>query len=48
MSAPEGATIAFSVLGPVEARGADGARLPLGGPRQRAVLAMLLLTANRL
>ena len=48
MSAPEGATIAFSVLGPVEARGADGARLPLGGPRQRAVLAMLLLAANRL
>jgi DNA-binding SARP family transcriptional activator len=38
--------IRFSLLGPVEAQ-RDGARVPLGGPKQRAVLAMLLLNANR-
>jgi DNA-binding SARP family transcriptional activator len=38
--------IRFSLLGPVEAH-LDGTRLPLGGPKQRAVLAMLLLNANR-
>ena len=32
----------FGILGPVEAL-RDGARLPLGGPRQRAVLVRLLL-----
>ena len=36
----------FVVLGPLEAR-EDGRRLTLGGPKQRAVLAMLLLDANR-
>jgi DNA-binding SARP family transcriptional activator len=38
--------IRFSLLGPVEAH-RDGARVPLGGPKQRAVLALLLLNANR-
>ncbi|HKB28955.1 MAG TPA: winged helix-turn-helix domain-containing protein, partial [Candidatus Limnocylindrales bacterium] len=36
----------FSILGPVEATAQDGA-LSLGGPRQRALLAYLLLHANR-
>lgn len=36
----------FSILGPVEAVGTEGA-LPLGGPRQRALLAFLLVNANR-
>ncbi|WP_214401380.1 BTAD domain-containing putative transcriptional regulator [Pseudonocardia lacus] len=36
----------FSLLGPVEAH-RDGVRVPLGGPKQRAVLAVLLLNANR-
>jgi DNA-binding SARP family transcriptional activator len=36
----------YSILGPVEAR--DGERrLPVGGPQQRALLAVLLLHANR-
>ncbi|GAB2965763.1 tetratricopeptide repeat protein [Amycolatopsis acidiphila] len=35
----------FRVLGPLEARGDDGP-VELGGPRQRAVLAALLLRAN--
>ncbi len=38
--------IRFSLLGPVEAH-RDGVRVPLGGPKQRAVLAVLLLNANR-
>jgi DNA-binding SARP family transcriptional activator len=36
----------FRVLGPLEAVGASGP-LPLGGPKQRATLAILLLNANR-
>jgi len=36
----------FSVLGPLEVR-ADGRALPLGGSRKRALLATLLLDANR-
>ena len=36
----------FGILGPLEVRGPDGS-LPLGGPRQRAVLAHLILRANR-
>ncbi|MDH5373448.1 MAG: winged helix-turn-helix domain-containing protein, partial [Acidimicrobiia bacterium] len=36
----------FSVLGPLEVRYGDAA-LPLGGPRQRSVLALLLLAAGR-
>lgn len=37
----------FGVLGPVEARGADGEAVALGGPRVRALLAMLVLDAGR-
>lgn len=37
--------IEYRVLGPLEALD-DGRQLPLGGPRQRAVLAVLLLHAN--
>src|SRR5215468_4050430 len=36
----------FGVLGPLEVR-RSGRAVPLGGPRQRAVLALLLLEANR-
>ena len=36
----------FLILGPLEVR-ADGVALPVGGPRQRALLAILLLNANR-
>jgi DNA-binding SARP family transcriptional activator/DNA-binding beta-propeller fold protein YncE len=39
------AVISFRVLGPLEAISEDGP-LPLGGPQQRAVLALLLLHAN--
>jgi peptide/nickel transport system substrate-binding protein len=38
--------VEFAVLGPVEAR-VDGQPLPIGGPKQRAVLAILLLHGNR-
>ena len=37
--------VAFSLLGPLEAR-IDGEALPLGGARQRSLLALLLLHAN--
>ena len=37
---------AFGILGPLEVR-RSGRAVPLGGPRQRAVLAVLLLQANR-
>jgi DNA-binding SARP family transcriptional activator len=36
----------FRILGPLEVR-SSGHSLPLGGPKQRAVLALLLLGANR-
>jgi len=36
----------FLVLGPVEVR-IDGKAVPLGGPKQRALLALLLLNANK-
>jgi DNA-binding SARP family transcriptional activator len=36
----------FRILGPLEVR-VDGVALPMGGPRQRALLALLLLSANR-
>jgi DNA-binding SARP family transcriptional activator/streptogramin lyase len=36
----------YHVLGPLEAVGREG-RLPLGGPHQRAILALLLLNAGR-
>ncbi|MFC4063996.1 BTAD domain-containing putative transcriptional regulator [Actinoplanes subglobosus] len=37
----------FGILGPVRAEQADGTPIPLGGPRLRALLAMLLLDAGR-
>jgi DNA-binding SARP family transcriptional activator len=37
---------AFGVLGPLQVL-RSGHPVPLGGPRQRAVLALLLLEANR-
>ena len=39
----------FQVLGPVEVRrGLDGPMLPLGGPKQRTVLALLIAADHRL
>ncbi|MFI0717932.1 AfsR/SARP family transcriptional regulator [Streptomyces sp. NPDC021224] len=38
----------FGILGTTQALGADGAELALGGPRRRALLAVLLLDAGRL
>lgn len=40
------AAIEFRLLGPIEAV-RNGSRLPLGGPRQRALLALLLLEPGR-
>ncbi|MEU4156774.1 BTAD domain-containing putative transcriptional regulator [Actinoplanes sp. NPDC026670] len=37
----------FGILGPVQAERPDGTPIPLGGPRLRALLAMLLLDAGR-
>ncbi|WP_336211928.1 BTAD domain-containing putative transcriptional regulator [Nonomuraea sp. LPB2021202275-12-8] len=37
----------FGILGPVEAWSSDGVRTPTGGPRLRAVLALLLVDADR-
>lgn len=37
----------FRVLGPVGAAAEDGAELPVGGPKQRSVLALLLVKADR-
>jgi DNA-binding SARP family transcriptional activator len=36
----------FRLLGPLEVLGEDGSPLPLGGAKQRAVLAVLLLRAG--
>jgi WD40 repeat protein/DNA-binding SARP family transcriptional activator len=38
--------VEFRVLGPLSVK-IDGASIPLGGPKQRALLALLLLAANR-
>jgi WD40 repeat protein/serine/threonine protein kinase/DNA-binding SARP family transcriptional activator len=38
--------VRFGVLGPVEVSGGNGP-VPLGGPKQRTVLALLVLSANR-
>ena len=38
--------VPYRILGPLEVA-RSGSVLPLGGPRQRAVLALLLLEANR-
>jgi peptide/nickel transport system substrate-binding protein len=40
-----GTQVEFAILGPIEAR-RNGTPLPLGGPKQRALLAILLLNAN--
>src|SRR4051794_15717870 len=40
-------SLEFRILGPLEVLDASGAPVRLGGPRQRAVLAILLLNANR-
>ena len=45
MNAPERRDLHFRILGPLEVAG-DAGPLPLGGPRQRAVLAFLLVHAN--
>jgi DNA-binding SARP family transcriptional activator len=37
----------FRLLGPLEVVGNDGVAVPLGGQKQRALLALLLLNANR-
>ena len=39
--------VEFRILGPLEVRAADGNAVPLPGAKPRAVLAMLLLHANR-
>jgi DNA-binding SARP family transcriptional activator/ABC-type glycerol-3-phosphate transport system substrate-binding protein len=46
-SAPYGSRMRFKVLGPLEVTGPEGP-IPLGGPKQRAVLAHLLVRANEL
>jgi YVTN family beta-propeller protein len=44
--ASETRSVEFGILGPLEVR-RSGRVVPLGGPRQRAVLALLLLESNR-
>src|SRR5260370_14483069 len=44
--ASERRPVEFGILGPLEVR-RSGRAVPLGGPRQRAVLALLLLEPNR-
>ena len=36
----------FRILGPLSVR-VDGTEVPIGGPKQRGLLALLLLSANR-
>jgi DNA-binding SARP family transcriptional activator len=45
-SKPEGRAMEFSLLGPLEAR-IGGTPVQLGGPKQRALLALLLVDAGR-
>jgi DNA-binding SARP family transcriptional activator len=45
-AAGETELVEFGILGPLEVC-RSGCAVPLGGPRQRAVLALLLLEANR-
>jgi DNA-binding SARP family transcriptional activator len=40
-----GARLEFAILGPLEVR-RDGVSIPVGGPKQRALLALLLCNAN--
>jgi DNA-binding SARP family transcriptional activator/ABC-type oligopeptide transport system substrate-binding subunit len=44
--ARQGESVEFRVLGPLQVLSADGRELPLGGAKQRATLAMLLLRRN--
>jgi DNA-binding SARP family transcriptional activator/ABC-type glycerol-3-phosphate transport system substrate-binding protein len=46
-SEPYGSRMRFKVLGPLHVTGPEGP-IPLGGPKQRAVLAYLLVRANEL
>jgi DNA-binding SARP family transcriptional activator/uncharacterized protein (DUF2384 family) len=39
--------VEFRVLGPLEVLGDDGSQLALGGPKQRALLAVLVIAAGR-
>ena len=41
-----GSRVEFRILGPLEVR-VDGAAVRVGGPKQRALLALLLCNANR-
>ena len=41
-----GARLEFRILGPLEVR-RSGVPVPVGGPRQRALLSLLLCNANR-
>ena len=41
------ARLEFRILGPLSVR-VDGSPVPVGGPKQRALLALLLLSANRI
>jgi predicted ATPase/DNA-binding SARP family transcriptional activator len=43
-----GVRLEFRILGPLEVCGEDEGALPLGGPKQRALLALLLLNRNEL
>src|SRR4051794_41842620 len=43
---PSAAVLDYRILGPLEVAGEHGP-LPLGGPKQRATLAILLLGSNR-
>lgn len=45
MTSPVRGALEFRLLGPLEVR-ADGGRVPVDGPRQKALLALLLLHAN--
>ncbi|HET9508618.1 MAG TPA: BTAD domain-containing putative transcriptional regulator [Gaiellaceae bacterium] len=46
MTGAAGSAVDFRILGPVEAA-RDGRPIPLGGPRQRTLLALLLVEAGR-
>jgi len=45
-AADQTTSVEFGILGPLEVC-RSGRAVPLGGPRQRAVLALLLIEANR-
>jgi serine/threonine protein kinase len=45
---PYGSRMRFKVLGPLQVTGPDGGPIALGGPKQRAVLAQLIVRADEL